>query len=464
MLALLSDLHFCDETAVERNVAPAAFRIALDSIYKMALELQRATQAEVPLDVVFLGDIFDLLRSERWFEQGPVLVPPRERPWGSAAALGTTRPPEVVLGHARGILEAAIQKNEQALATLRQKRPELDGKVRVRRFLVTGNHDRLSLHDDRLHVRMREALGAEDERTLNAPGFGTHGLMLPEYGLLARHGHEWDAWNFNRVPDAAPPGMLAGTDYLPAPIGDPITTEIAVRLPLEMRRRLADARALSPEQVASIHARLQHIEDVRPVVTALQWAFQEVDEVSRSLGPDQRGALLDALDGSVATIVREFQALDYYRAWQDGHRLFHLDTQALLRDLFELLGAFRARTFAGLAPHFAKLADKLEDSAGRDVFREGARKEALDALGRGGLRHVIYGHTHDAAFAPLRARDTYLNTGTFRRRIFHADDHQGFADAELLTYVCLFTRDEAKVGWGGDGPAYTTWTGTRTPG
>jgi hypothetical protein len=65
---------------------------------------------------------------------------------------------------------------------------------------------------------------------------------------------------------------------------------VAVRLPLEMRRRLADARALSPEQVASLHARLQHIEDVRPVVTALQWAFQEVDEVSRSLGPDQRGA------------------------------------------------------------------------------------------------------------------------------------------------------------------------------
>lgn len=468
MLALLSDLHFSDETAVEQNVAPAAFRMALDSIYKMALDLHGATKTLVPLDVVFLGDIFDLLRSERWFRQGNREIPPAERPWGTAAALGPTPPARTAIEHARTILEAAITANAAALDAITAKRPELEDKVRVRRILLAGNHDRLSLHDDRLHVRMREALGAVDERTLGEPGIATHGLRLPAYGLLARHGHEWDAWNFTRVPEKvdklAPTAMFPDEDYLPAPIGDPITTEIAVRLPYEMRRELEASRKLEPHEIRSIHARLQRIEDVRPVVTALQWAFHEVEEVGRGLGADRRGALLDALDASVATIVREFQQLDYYEAWREEHKLFHFDNQALLRDLFELLSTFRARTFASLAPHFEKLATRLQGSATKDTFHAGARQEKLEAIAAEGLRHVIYGHTHEAAHAALTPGDTYLNTGTFRRRIFHTDDGKGFTRAELMTYLCLFTGDEAKLGWRGDGPAFTSWTGTRTPG
>ena len=43
---------------------------------------------ELDLDLVFLGDVFDLLRTERWFvSPSGQPVPVEERPWGSAEVL-----------------------------------------------------------------------------------------------------------------------------------------------------------------------------------------------------------------------------------------------------------------------------------------------------------------------------------------------------------------------------------------
>ena len=469
MLALLSDLHFCDQTAVDKNVAPKAFAIALDGIYKMALDLAAAQRDAVALDLVFLGDIFDLLRTERWFQKADgTEVPPSERPWAAADALDGAPPPPRALEHAAAILEDIIANNHDALAELTASRPQLAGKVRVRRILLAGNHDRLCLHSDTLHARMRQALAAVDERSLGAEGIFTHRLELPAYGLLARHGHEHDAWNFARQRKDAPAGSYTDADYLPAPIGDPITTELAARLPFEMRARLRSSAAFTPEEADQIHRRLQRLEDVRPVVTALQWAFQETEALGRSLPREKAGALRQALRDSVLTMVEGFKDLDFYRAWRAGHHLFRTDAQAILRDLLEVLAVVRADAIANAAVHFEKLADRVLHAAAKDAYRAGAGLEALDRMQPRGHRCVVYGHTHEPAFAALRAtpaaEDAYLNSGTFRGRIFHTDDHRGFLRVEHMSYLCFFTADEAQAGWGGPGPAFTSWTGVRTPG
>ena len=54
------------------------------------------------------------------------------------------------------------------------------------------------------------------------------------YGVFARHGHEYDKFNYE--------GGTAYTaeDYQRVPIGDPITTELVARLPYALARRLGN--------------------------------------------------------------------------------------------------------------------------------------------------------------------------------------------------------------------------------
>jgi UDP-2,3-diacylglucosamine pyrophosphatase LpxH len=167
-------------------------------------------------------------------------------------------------------------------------------------------------------------------------------------------------------------------------------------------------------------------------------------------------------------IVEDFKALEFYRAWQSKHRIFHHDNQAILRDLLGLLSILGADAIAEAAPHFEKLADRIVGVGAKAEFRLGAERETIDRIQTRGRRCVVYGHTHEPTFAAMKTtrevEDTYLNSGTFRSRVFHTDDRRGFLRVEQMTYLCFFTKDEAKAGWAGTGPAFTAWTGMRTPG
>src|SRR5262245_21930883 len=79
MLVIVSDLHFCDGTAVpaEWNVNERAMRLLMRNIYALARR-----KGIRDLDLVLLGDVFDVLRSEYW-----MTVPLAERMWADAQAL-----------------------------------------------------------------------------------------------------------------------------------------------------------------------------------------------------------------------------------------------------------------------------------------------------------------------------------------------------------------------------------------
>jgi UDP-2,3-diacylglucosamine pyrophosphatase LpxH len=79
MLVFISDLHFLDETTGNHNLPKKAFEKFLSSIKLHA----KKTEELKELKVVFLGDIFDLLRSETWFEEKE-----EDRPWGDKTKNG----------------------------------------------------------------------------------------------------------------------------------------------------------------------------------------------------------------------------------------------------------------------------------------------------------------------------------------------------------------------------------------
>ena len=78
MLVFISDLHFVDGSAGEHNVPIEAFEIFLEDISWAANRLVDDGRNVEEIKIVFLGDIFDLLRTERWFP-----FPESERPWGT---------------------------------------------------------------------------------------------------------------------------------------------------------------------------------------------------------------------------------------------------------------------------------------------------------------------------------------------------------------------------------------------
>jgi UDP-2,3-diacylglucosamine pyrophosphatase LpxH len=492
MLVIISDIHLCDGSAFPVHVDPRAFRLLLSEIYELARASRRGARSW-HVDLVLLGDVFDLLRTERWFvdRQGRE-VPPSARPWGDPTCLTAAQPAAETLHHARAITDEIIEKNAAALAVLRG---EAEGcappeGVTVRRIFIPGNHDRLYLHDEEIRRKVLGALGAIDGRCAGAAADGVflHRLQMPRYGLLARHGHEWDPWNFERFRDDRLPSQYSDEDYLPTPIGDPITTELVARVPFEMRQRLAADPAFAGDPaLLRICQRLQRIEDVRPTLSAFRWVFYETGRLGARSGARQARALREALTDTISAVAGSFLSLPYYRAWRERHNVagwldrtdkLHLllkGTQRVLSlEFADILSFFAAAegSMAWMSPDHHQAGAAREDLAGLSVAadlpaQDGGEEEAAP------LRFVAYGHTHEPLQAPLRVgrhSDLYLNSGTFRDRQFATRDGQGFIGWQTFSYLVFYGEEERQpepAGEGGAkgarrvGPTYERWTGTR---
>ena len=461
MLALLSDIHFCDATAQIGNVATPAFATVLHEIYARAKRLVRLQKKPVHLDIVLLGDIFDLLRTERWFEDASgAPIPLSSRPWATAAALKNGPVSPEVAARARAIIEEAIAENTESLATLRGERCRAPGGVEVRRVYIPGNHDRLYLHDAVVRERVLAALGAVDGAGLSAEGIFLHRLQMPEYGLLARHGHEWDFWNFPSYRADTVPSEYTDADYLPTPIGDAVTTELAARLPYELGRRLREHTAFSPEQATRIHDLMKRIEDVRPLMSTFHWSHYEIQRLSARMGPTRGRALRSAYDETIRTLAADFRRLEFYRAWAAECRgPFHFGLAKLLEIILcgmETLG----HRLGGVAMQFDRLLAGIDP---RDAARRGARRESLDAVSAKGTRLVIYGHTHAPAQAALQAtnttEDVYLNTGTYRPGVVRTEDGSSFVGWQRLAYTIVHSEEETSFGCAPLIPKFVEWIG-----
>lgn len=450
MLVVISDLHFGDETATD-NIPPNDFALLLDHVLDLA-EHGGATK----VTLLFLGDVFDLLRSEHWFHPapkqpldhpGPELEPfPLEhRPWGSARALDD---PEALTPQcrerAREIADAIIRRCEGQLDILSGRSltsvPDLGLRTRVaaklqaaharsaaarrpafERLYLPGNHDRLARVLPDVRQAFLAALGA-------TPAPEEAGLVhLQGANVVARHGHEYDAWNFEPVHlGARAPGEA---DFSRTPIGDPITTECLARLPYEVRWRLTKEK-VDTAVVQQVYDHLRGIEDVRPLGAVLRWVTSEARGIGyRAADP----RVLAAIDEIARSLVPRLLAMPYAKAWA-RRRLFGRG----FGNALELLGLgvlsrlLPIRAFAALlgwrpvASWLSRRDDRLAD-------------DALAMLGAGGC-YAVLGHTHDYRYVPLRApaagaQQVYFNSGTWRPRVYEVRKPPGFVRTTEMSYV-----------------------------
>ena len=194
MLVVISDIHLTD-LSTAHNVHATAFDL-------MCKEITTAAQAKgaVELHVVLLGDIFDLVRTDFWHRT----TTPDQRPWGGDLdpETGMNRNTALIQTQFATVLAGVLATPEaKALITVLNGLSALTN-LPTKVSYVVGNHDRVFNNFPALQQQVRAVL----------PGIEFANLFkADEYGVLARHGHEWDEnchgfTFYNKVlrPDGAP--------------------------------------------------------------------------------------------------------------------------------------------------------------------------------------------------------------------------------------------------------------------
>ncbi|MBW2121489.1 MAG: hypothetical protein JRH07_06525 [Deltaproteobacteria bacterium] len=429
MLVLISDLHFTDGTAGKHNVPADAFRIFFRAVAGTAKRLKRAGGKIREIKIVFLGDIFDLLRTETWFEH-----PVSERPWGGDS--------EGIEKNAATILDGIIKENQDAFGLLGgDLKREFGLPSEPERIYVPGNHDRLCDRYQTLRDRVCDCL--------NIPRRGSlpfeHYFEDVDYGVFCRHGHEYDQFNYEG-------GLSYEYDeYMRVPIGDPITTELISRLPRVLKGKI-ESLPLTAEEKGRLVRNFRDIDNVRPFSAVLEWLLYQV---KRNL------SLKEMIEVSVDEVIGKFNNLDFVRAWYRHHDRWTdwCDEADKIQSVLWLYEHFRAFPSHRLLAHLMQIKRRLSE---RDDFLEAAYREYLHLDSR--ISYVVYGHTHEPRRVLLdvvenergRKEHFYLNTGTWRVTHQKATKGPGFMSLKNMTWVAFYKKEER----GTDFPSFETWTGS----
>jgi UDP-2,3-diacylglucosamine pyrophosphatase LpxH len=431
MLVFISDLHFVDGSAGEHNLSFRAFEYFFDDLVAIATKPSNDIKE---IKLVLLGDIFDLLRTENWFG-----YPVDERPWGT-----NQHATEV---HALTLFDLIVDANQQSFQVIRQNLADLKDRCQLdtaaRLFYLPGNHDRMVNQFAGLRRKVCDCLGLPPAWHNPAEPF-PHTYEDMAYGVFARHGHEYDKYNYEGGITYAP------EDYLRVPIGDPITTELVARLPYALGLRLDRTPDLTDDVKQTIKRNFQEIENVRPLSSVIEWLLYQVR---------QSRTLKEIIEDTVQEVISEFENLDFVKGWYARH-----DKWTDWRD-----EADKIQAFLFLLRHFKlysterlwDLAMEAKDYFVKDDLLAAAPGEYASLDPR--IRYVVYGHTHDPLLSAVRSipgvphplEQVYLNTGTWRGRYFKSSQDDSYISWKNMTWVIFYRAGERENPF----PVFETWTG-----
>lgn len=425
MLVFISDLHFTDGTAGEHNVKSAAFDGFLQDL---AVHARKAKAEEIK--IIFLGDIFDLIRTEKWFN-----FDEDERPWGSNESK--------IESNAENILKDIISKNQSTFDIFKDEnlKEKYEFDTEPERIYIPGNHDRLCNKYESLRTIVRENLGIKGKNTGEPFDYF---YSDPKYSVLARHGNEFDEYNYE-----------GGKDYdsfdahIRVPLGDPITTELVAKLPWAVKKRLLKEN-LPSVNIDRIYMNFQDIENVRPLEATIIWLFHQV-QIYRGINERLKKIVANVID----EVIEEFEKLKFVKNWYKEHDKSSLMDSA---DKVQLVLWMLKRLRFDFIEDTLSLIDRIRKlSIGKDNYAEAATKEKpFPSIPQ---FHVVYGHTHEPRQVPLQLVDgikhIYLNSGTWRARHRCCQNGYGFITWKDLTYVIIYNKDESPLEY----PSFETWSG-----
>lgn len=451
MLVIISDLHLTDGTCGE-TVPTDAFYTFIHQLRLMAYNASWRSDGRYRplqrLDLLLLGDVLDLIHSTLWLEEADG-TPVDVRPWHDLHA------PEVV-ARVKHITLRVLEHNAEGVNILRRLvqeglltlppadrfgRPSRDARARrvpveVRIYYMVGNHDWL-LHlpgtdYDPIRTLVIQALGLSNPPSVFAHGPGEDpalDALLASYHLLARHGDQFDPFNYH-----APTGRDGPS------LGDVFAIELTNRFPLEVRRQMGSTLPVG------FYNSMRRLVNVRPPLAAPLWILEQARRHTRSRPlEEQVKAIWNAMG-------ERFLTLDVLQRFSHGRLV---DVAGMLRSAILFSRVMPFSTIAGLLTWMHRyLGDGVPSLAAM------ARREA-----RQGYRFVVYGHTHHHEVLPLDVQrrggkdiqPVYANAGTWHA-FYNLSQYnlqkRKFVPNTEMTFLALYRDDER------GGRRLEAWNGT----
>lgn len=495
MLVFVSDLHLTDNTTCA-TINPGAFEVFVEDLEWMTQQACKRGgdgprfEALARVDLVLLGDIFDLLRTKRWLDDNPDAV----LPWSPELA---TEPHARAHAHTQlaaqveRIVAATVSANggdpmpdpgakptgigclralaEQGIA-VEDEAGELH-RVPLSIWYMAGNHD-WPLHVglpayDRARQRIIDAFGLAHPD----PGAFPHtpeDLPAPlrevfeRHRVYAQHGDLHDPDNFQLdAPEPEPDEGDEGDEHpvgfgrrARSSLGDAIVIRVLNGLPAKIIAALDEDDALRNDP--GFARALDELDNVRPLFAMPQWLasvlqrYETGDASTLKLERRRRHAVRKALTAVLDELVADPYVRRFDRPW-------HRDTVDALQ-----VGAVLNRAVS--LELLSRLSLRHEHRIHPTSYHEHAEHLLVEMQSRSGERpveFVVYGHTHHPEIVPLDLAFprswVYLNAGTWRRvhRRCVADQKRiKFLDYHVMSMVAIYAADERQ------GRPYETWTGT----
>jgi UDP-2,3-diacylglucosamine pyrophosphatase LpxH len=388
MLILVSDLHLTDGHATPHVPRAALFDRFWERIDR--------TRKGGPVEIAFIGDLFDVVRSPKWLQTSL-------RPYHA----DSTEQRDLTAS----IVDSIISREQPFFDLIRRRVRE--GTLSV--SYVIGNHDRLIGDSGKARSAIRMAFTGQADAA-EFPSL----MRWPEYGVLAHHGHTVDELCHER--DGSPP------------LGDAVGSELIVKFPMVIRR---DTGMDDPQ--------LDDIDDVRPIYAVPSWV--------RTLAAGRKGVgrkVGDAWRG----LVEEFFSISYVKDWfKDHHRPLSFDFARKVRTVLSLSAKRTLGVDQKIVHAYNVMFHWMDGRFAQSAATALARPENK------GLCHVVNGHSHFAAMQPLGnvngLPSCYFNTGTWRtvHQLGSAAGTPAFLAYDSMAYLVFFPKDDRL------GRKFEWWTG-----
>ena len=390
LLIFVSDIHLTDSLHSAAIPRAAAFMRFWERI--------QAARGKRPATLCFVGDLFDLVRSPRWFES-------KLRPYDPPSKKQDALLVEIV--------SSIIDREADFFSAIRKQVES--GALEIK--YVLGNHDRLLRFSKKARRLVNKAFTGDDQDI----SYPTE-LEFPEHRVIAYHGNTSDV--FNHDPEGGPT------------IGDAIGSELITRFPTAVR-------SVTGEH----HPKMDDIDDVRPLYAVPAWV--------RQLGVFQP-QLLKPINMTWVELVETFFSKPFVKDWmRSKRRVLGIDPGKKLRLMLEL--STKRVIAKGSDKRLTELYKMMQHSFDGRMALHAAKK--LDKA-HTRYRYVVNGHSHFANMVPLGNRKgdpaVYFNTGTWRsvHQIGHGlGGRPTFLPYDAMSYLVFFPDEDDM------GRNYEWWNG-----
>jgi len=463
MLIIISDLHLTDGTS-GLTIQAEAFRIfrnhLRDLVYKACTRADGKYKPMEQIELVMLGDILDIIRSNKW-NQAQVGEVGYVRPWHDPQSRDFINKVKEIsqaildynavgLGVLNGLSEVGISlpaaKNGQAATALDNLASPERVSVKVKIYYLVGNHDWFfhlrGPEYNQIRQTIIDKIGLAHPANQPFPHDPSElSALLGVYRahkVFARHGDIYDPFNYE-----AEHGRNASS------LGDAIVVELINRFPVVVQQELGHKL---PEPFVS---GLKELDNVRPSVLTPIW----INSLLRQCYIDS--ALTKQVQAVWNGLADQFLNLDFVRQRDSYNPLDLVDKLQLVLRFSESL------SFQELSKVVSWVTTNEIISAwtGQQISGSYAPYSVTeDAFKDHRTNYIVYGHTHHYEIVPLdvsrvRGRpfqQVYFNSGTWRQRHNLANTHpreEEFIGYYVMSYLIFFKDDER----GGHG--FEAWSG-----